>query len=79
MDKLADRAFVGKAIAEARKKCGLTQASVATQAGVSRSYLADVESGRTMPSLKCLLALSQVVALDLTFLSKKGDGHDYSL
>ncbi|HEV3033720.1 MAG TPA: helix-turn-helix transcriptional regulator [Solirubrobacteraceae bacterium] len=45
----------GRAIAEIRGRRNLTQAMLAEQTGLSRGYLAHLESGRTATSLEHLL------------------------
>ncbi len=60
---------IGKKIKEARKKSGLTQAKLAEEAGISRSYLADAEAGRYNPSVKTLLSIAAVCHVDLNFLT----------
>lgn len=46
---------VGERIKKFRKEKGLTQVKLAEKAGISRSYLADVESNRYNPSLSTLM------------------------
>lgn len=63
---------VGERIKKFRKQKGLTQVKLAEKAGISRSYLADVESDRYNPSLTTLMDLAQ--ALNVTascFLDEK--------
>ena len=48
------------------KKC--TQADLAKMIGISRSYLGDIESGRTNPSDEILLKLSDALGVDLDIL-----------
>lgn len=55
---------VGEQIKKFRKQKGLTQVKLAEKAGVSRSYLADVESDRYNPSLAMLMDLAS--ALNIT-------------
>jgi transcriptional regulator with XRE-family HTH domain len=47
-----------------RRARGWTQAEVAKRAGISREYLARLEAGRHLPSLRVLEGLA--AALDLT-------------
>jgi transcriptional regulator with XRE-family HTH domain len=47
----------GRAIAEIRRRQGLTQARLAEQTGLSRDYLAHLEAGRTSKSLDHLLRI----------------------
>ncbi|TGE37648.1 XRE family transcriptional regulator [Desulfosporosinus fructosivorans] len=55
---------VGERIKKVRKQKGLTQVKLAEKAGISRSYLADVESDRYNPSLTTLMDLAR--ALNVT-------------
>lgn len=55
---------VGERIKKYRKQNGLTQVKLAEKAGISRSYLADVESDRYNPSLTTLMDLA--LALNIT-------------
>lgn len=58
-------ADLGAAIAAARRAAGLTQQELASRAGVSRPYLAQVERGRTSRLLELLLDLLRVADLEL--------------
>ena len=60
---------IGLNIKNARMKSGLTQAQLAEQAGISRSYLAGVEQGNYNPSVKTLVSISRAVQADLNFLA----------
>lgn len=55
---------LGQRLKELRQARDLTQPMVATAAGISVSFLNDMEHGRTKPSLDTLVRLS--VAFDLT-------------
>ena len=59
---------IGAKVKDARKKAGLTQVELAAAAGMSRSYLADVEGGRYNPSVKKLVSIAAVCGVDLNFL-----------
>ena len=50
---------------ELRKQTGLTVKAAAKQAGLSASYMTDLEKGRTNPSLVTLITLSQVFHITL--------------
>lgn len=50
-----------KAIREARKKCGLTQAEMADQLGVSQATISFWENGTETPSLENYLKLVNLV------------------
>jgi transcriptional regulator with XRE-family HTH domain len=49
---------VGRALKEARLRRGLTTRQVAALAGVSQSFLSNVENGRALPSIPSLYALA---------------------
>ncbi len=75
MDAIGDRVRL------ARKNAGLTQAQLAENTGLSRSYLAGVERSYYNPSVKTLLAIAAETKADLNFLTamteiqvKKEDG-----
>ena len=59
---------IGAKVKEARKKAGLTQVELSKAAGISRSYLDDVEGGRYNPSVKKLVSIAAVCGVDLNFL-----------
>ncbi len=48
-----------------RKHRGLTQAALAEAAGVSRAYVAGIETGRAAGSVHALKAIAEVLAVDL--------------
>lgn len=54
----------GKYVASIRSAMGLTQAQLATEVGVSRSALAQVESGRSVLSVRALRALLAALSMD---------------
>jgi HTH-type transcriptional regulator/antitoxin HipB len=56
---------LGAAIADARRAAGLTQQELADRVGVSRSYLAQVERGRTSRLLDLVLDILRVADLEL--------------
>lgn len=53
-DELAPEYEVARAIIRARSRSGLTQAQLAERMHTSQSYVARLESGRTLPNLKTL-------------------------
>lgn len=57
MDTLAQRLHT------LRKQAGLTLKQVSTLAGISLTFLADIEHGRTLPSLVTLEAIAEVFGL----------------
>lgn len=65
---------INEVLKEARKHTGKTQQQIANEAGVVRSYYADIERGRYTPSLKLLSRLGTILHIDLNFL-KQNDGN----
>lgn len=55
----------GLVFRELRKAKGLTQASLAKRIGLQQSHVAKIEAGRTDVRLSTLVALFQVLGLDL--------------
>lgn len=61
-----DEKFDGAKLKEFRNKRGINQRQLADRAGISNSYLSDIEVGRTNPSLKTLLKLAKVLDADIS-------------
>jgi repressor LexA len=59
---------IGESLIQARKQKKLTQLQVAQSAGLSRSYIADIEKDRYNPSVNAIIQLAKVLELDLNFL-----------
>jgi len=59
---------IGTRIKSFRKQRGLTQVKLAEKAGISRSYLADVEADRYNPSLSTLMELAQALGISVSCL-----------
>ena len=57
---------LGRAIADIRRADGLTQEELATQGGLSRSWLAKLETGHTTPVLEHLLRLLHRLGATIT-------------
>jgi ribosome-binding protein aMBF1 (putative translation factor) len=57
-DELAPEYEIARAILRARDASGLTQAQLAERMGTSQSYIARLESGRTLPSARTLLKIA---------------------
>ena len=64
---------IGIIIKMAREEAGLTQQQVAEDTQISRSYLADIESGRYKPSSEKLILLSEKLNIDLNLLKNDGN------
>lgn len=61
---------LGKEIARIRKEGDLSQEDLALDCYIDRSYLAEIEEGKTNPSLKVLLKISRELNLKLWRLLK---------
>jgi len=59
---------IGARIKRFRNQKGLTQVKLAEKAGISRSYLADVEANRYNPSLATLMDLAQALGIAVSYL-----------
>ena len=49
-----DRNAIGKKIEKLRKECGMSQARLANEAGLSPSYIPDLEKGLKCPTVETL-------------------------
>jgi transcriptional regulator with XRE-family HTH domain len=56
---------IGEKIKCERLKKSLKQYELAKKAGISNTYLSDIEVGRTSPSLKTLDKISKALAVDI--------------
>ncbi len=68
---------LGEAIRSARDVTGLTQSELSARAGISRSYLAQVERGRSTRLLDLVLDLLRLLDMELVVRrreSEPGDG-----
>ena len=61
---------IGDMIKKQRKKKKLTQQELADNLNMSRSYIADLENGRYVPSYKTLLHISEELDIDLNNLKE---------
>ncbi len=71
---IGSAADFGRAIADIRARRGLTQERFAAQAGLSRVYLAQIESGRSARLLEHLLRLLRRAGATVTITLKPDDG-----
>lgn len=65
---------VGESYRMAREDAGLSQRQVATAAGISQSYLAEIEAGRAEPSLSVVVALANALGGDVSVRFFPGTG-----
>lgn len=56
-----DYIAIGKRIATARKKAGLTQELLAEKAALSPTHISYIECGKTKPSLNAIIAIANVL------------------
>jgi len=61
---------LGREISRIRKERNLSQEELAFKAHIDRSYMAEIEEGKTNPSLKVLLKISRGLNLELWRLLK---------
>jgi transcriptional regulator with XRE-family HTH domain len=62
------RIALGSRLREIRESRGMTQTAVATQAGLSRSYYAQVEHARQAISVDRAFAIANVLGVEMTEL-----------
>jgi predicted transcriptional regulator len=58
-DDLAPEYEVARAIIKARVSCGITQADLAKRMNTSQSFIARIESGNSLPTMKTLLRVAK--------------------
>ena len=59
-------------IRERREQLGISQKDLAEKAGISQSFLCDIEQGRCKPSIDTAVKLAQVLDVsDIAFWSAK--------
>jgi transcriptional regulator with XRE-family HTH domain len=69
--ELGDRIKKARAVATARTKQKFTQQILADMIEVSRSYIGDIESGRTYPTYDVLVKIAQACNIPFDFFSEK--------
>jgi HTH-type transcriptional regulator/antitoxin HipB len=62
---------MGAAIKKRRKEMGYTQAFLAAYAGVSASFLSDLENGKETIQMNKMLLILQLLGMDL-FVDERG-------
>jgi len=60
---------IGDRIRELRKQRGIAQADVAEAVGISRSFLAGIETGKDLPGRETLMALADHFGVDINWLA----------
>lgn len=56
-----------------RLLANMTQSELAEKVGVAQSYISEIESGKTMPSIQTLCDLSQALGVTVTDILVCGD------
>lgn len=64
---------IGFAIAEARHRAGMTQAALADEAAVHRSYLSALEGGATTEAIRRIVRLVDALGLELVVRDRGRD------
>ena len=54
---------IARNVKQARKRAGLSQAEVADRAGLSGSYVSEIERGRGNPSVEALARIAETLGL----------------
>ena len=55
---------IGAIIKKMRLEKGIKQIELARMAGISNTYLSDIESGRTIPSIKTLTKIARALGME---------------
>lgn len=66
-DELAPEYEIARAIVRARSAAGLSQAELAERMGTAQSYVARLESGRTLPSTRTFLKVAEATGTQARF------------
>lgn len=70
MYRIYDTADIGKAIRSRRKELGYTQAFLASYAGVSTSFLSDLENGKETVQINKLMEVLSLLGMDLCVMRR---------
>lgn len=69
-----DTDMIGRSIASAREKCGMTQAQLAERIGVSVQAVSKWETGRNLPEIDHLMQIAQIADVSYSALLDEADG-----
>lgn len=72
---LATEAELGMRIRERRLELGLTQSSVAVAAGLTKSFVSQIERGYTAPSISTLRAIAKALEVSMFFFFQEDRGN----
>jgi transcriptional regulator with XRE-family HTH domain len=67
-----EKAF-GSVLRGLRSERGLSQARLAQEAGLDRTYVSMLERGRRQPSLDTMIRLAEALSITLTVLARRVD------
>ncbi len=70
MYRIYDTVDIGKAIRSRRKELGYTQAFLASYAGVSTSFLSDLENGKETVQINKLMEVLSLLGMDLCVMRR---------
>jgi transcriptional regulator with XRE-family HTH domain len=63
---------IGERIRQHRQKLGYTQERLAAEAGISKGFISDVETGNRQPSAEYLLRIANALKVSTDYLMKGG-------
>jgi transcriptional regulator with XRE-family HTH domain len=72
---LPTEADLGRRIRERRLELGLTQSSVAAAAGLTKSFVSQIERGYTAPSISTLRAIAKALGVSMFFFFQEDRGN----
>ena len=70
MYRIHDTVDMGKAIRERRKELGYTQSFLASYAGVSTSFLSDLENGKETVQINKLMEVLSLLGMDICVMRR---------
>lgn len=81
MDKkeLGNRIKLARSMFSRKSGIKMTQQMLAQKSGISRSYMGDIESGRTYPTFRVLNAIAEACSVSLSFFSNGEEDIQYIL
>lgn len=60
--------IIGLKIQNFRKKQNLSQIELSVEVGIDRSYLSEIENGKTNPTISILYAIADALKIEITDL-----------
>ena len=72
MDRVLDTRELGMAIRKRRRELGYTQAFLASYAGVSTSFLSELENGKDTIQVGMMIEVLSLLGMDIC-LSRRGE------